>query len=190
MVDNGDVRLEDLIGNDGADTAADLGRLRQQDDVITARRDLLRAPRHWYPIMLDLHKFMVAISRIEVNHDGYGGTAPDAMVWDEVGIIKPRASSLRVIMDYASLPGSLDFWIALGSTWPPPLSLCMMLLCPTGSVSYWSFLPFWPHCFGVRTLLIQVNLVFPTLRCFLCLRFTQAIGCYVKKLFAPPSPPP
>ena len=42
MVDNGDVRIEDLIGNNGADAAADLGRLRQQDDVITARRDLLR----------------------------------------------------------------------------------------------------------------------------------------------------
>ena len=44
MVDNGDVRLMDLDGNKGADTAADLGRLRHQDDVITARRDLLRAP--------------------------------------------------------------------------------------------------------------------------------------------------
>ena len=32
------------------------------------------------PIMLDLHKFMVAISRFEVNHDGYGGTDPDAMM--------------------------------------------------------------------------------------------------------------
>ena len=38
MVDNGDVRHEDHIGNNGADTAADLGRLRQQDSVITARR--------------------------------------------------------------------------------------------------------------------------------------------------------
>ena len=27
---------EDLVGNNGADAAADLGRLRQQDDVITA----------------------------------------------------------------------------------------------------------------------------------------------------------
>ena len=72
MVDNGDVRLEDLIGNNGADTAADLGRLRQKDDVIAARRALLRARRHWYPIMLELHKFMVA--------DGCGGTARDAMV--------------------------------------------------------------------------------------------------------------
>ena len=61
MVANGDVRLEDLIGNDGADTAADFGRLRQQDDVITARRDLLRTRRHWYLIILELHKFMVAM---------------------------------------------------------------------------------------------------------------------------------
>ena len=45
---------------------ADLGKLRQQDDVITVRRALLRARRHWNPIMLDLHEFMVAISRIEV----------------------------------------------------------------------------------------------------------------------------
>ena len=28
MVDTGDVRLQDLIGNDGADTAADLGQVK------------------------------------------------------------------------------------------------------------------------------------------------------------------
>ena len=49
---SGDVRIEDLVGNDGADTAADLGRLRQHDDVITARRNLLRVRRLWYPIIL------------------------------------------------------------------------------------------------------------------------------------------
>ena len=114
MVDNGDVRLEDLVGNNGADAAADFGRLRQQDDVITARRDLLRVRRSWYTIMIDLHKFMVAISRIEVNHDGHGGTAPDAMVWDKGGIVNPYASSFRLIVDYASLPGPPGF---LGSTW-------------------------------------------------------------------------
>ena len=67
MVDNGDVRLEDLVGNNGADAAADLVRLRQQDGVITARRDLFRVRRFWYPIIFDLHKFMVAISRIAVQ---------------------------------------------------------------------------------------------------------------------------
>ena len=52
---------------------------------------------------VDLHKFMVAISRIDVNHDGSGGTAPDAMVWDHCGLVKTRASSLRINVDYASL---------------------------------------------------------------------------------------
>ena len=100
MVDNGDVRLEDLVGNIGADAAADLGRLRQQGDVITARRDFLRFRRFWYPIIFDLHKFMATISRIEVNHDGFGGTAPDAMVWDKGGIVKTRAPSFRLIVDH------------------------------------------------------------------------------------------
>ena len=114
MVDSGHVRLEDLVGNNGADAAAHLGRLRQQDDVIIARRDLLRVRRLWYPIVLDLHRFMVAISRIEVNHDGFGGTAPDPMVWDKGGIVKTRAPSFRLIVDHATLPGPPEF---LSSTW-------------------------------------------------------------------------
>ena len=114
MVDSGDVRLEDLVGNNGADAAADLGRLRQQDAVITARRDLLWVRRFWYPIILDLHKFMVAISRIEVNHDGFVCTAPDAMVWDKGGVVKARAPSFRLIVDHATLPGPPDF---LSSAW-------------------------------------------------------------------------
>ena len=40
-----------------------------------ARRVLLQLRCLWYPIM-ELHNFMV--SRIVVNHDGHGGTAPDA----------------------------------------------------------------------------------------------------------------
>ena len=101
-VASGDVRLEDLVGNKG--------RLRQHVDVITARRELLRVRRLWYPIIFDLHRFMVAISRIEVNHDGFGGTAPDAMVWD----VKARSSSFRLIVDHAALPGPPNF---LNSTW-------------------------------------------------------------------------
>ena len=98
-LDDGCVRQDDLIGNDGADTAADPGRLRQQDGVINERR--AQARRDWYLFT----KYIVAIFRIEVNHDGYGGTAPDAMIWDEGSISKPRSSSLRVVIDHASLPG-------------------------------------------------------------------------------------
>ena len=114
MVASGDVRVEDLIGNNGADAAADLGRLRQNDEVNTARRNLLRVRSSWYPIMLDLHRFMVSISRIEVNHDGSGGTAPDAMVWDKGGILKARVPPSRLIVDYAFLPGPPGF---LDSAW-------------------------------------------------------------------------
>ena len=64
--------------------------------------------------MLDLHRFLVAISRIEVNHDGFGGTAPDAMVWDNGGVAKTRAPSFRLIIDHATLPGPPIF---LSSTW-------------------------------------------------------------------------
>ena len=49
---------------------------------------------------------MVAISRIEVNHDG---TAPDAMVWDHGGLVKTRASSLRLVVDHASFPDPPGF---------------------------------------------------------------------------------
>ena len=115
MVDNGDVRLKDLSGND-ADTAADLGRLRQQDDVITARRDLLRTRRHWYPIMLEFHKFMVAISRIE--DDGY------------------EPPPCEFVVDHATLPGPRDFWDNSWCTLALTPSLRMMSLSgPTVSIS-------------------------------------------------------
>ena len=132
MVASGDVRLEDLVGNNGADAAADLGRLRQRDDVITARCNLLRVRRLWYPIMLDLHRFMVAVSRIEVNYDGFGGTAPDALVWDQGGIVKTRAPSFRLIIDHAALPGPPDFLKAPGVLW-------ILFLLPR------MMLPSWPY---------------------------------------------
>ena len=76
-VQQGRVRLVDQQGNAEADTAADLGRRHQSEVLIDARRRLLKARSHWYPIMLDLHRFIIAIARVSVNHDGGGGTAPD-----------------------------------------------------------------------------------------------------------------
>ena len=154
MVDSGDVRFEDLVGNNGADAAADLGRLRQQDAVITARRDLLRVRRFWYPIILDLHRFMVAISRIEVNHDGFGGTAPDAMVWDKGGVVKTRTPSFRLIVDHATLPGPPGF---LDSTWctlnPLPITPDDVAVWPYSvDILLVFFLPFWLLFIGHRIL--------------------------------------
>ena len=67
MVAGGSVPQDDLVGNGGADTHTDLCRLRQKDGVINARRALLRVRRHWYPIIVDLHKFMVAVTDMAVR---------------------------------------------------------------------------------------------------------------------------
>ena len=79
-VQQGRVRLEDQVGNAAAGTAADLIRRHQSEVLIDARRRLLKARSYWYPIMLDLHRFMIAVARESVNHDGRGGTAPDPFV--------------------------------------------------------------------------------------------------------------
>ena len=81
--------------------------------------------------MLDLHKIMAAFSRIEVNHDGNGRTALDPMTWDEGCVIKPRASSLRVTIDHASLPGPPG---VLDSSWS---SLCLSRVTQE-DVAVWS----------------------------------------------------
>ena len=66
----GDVRAADMLEN--ADKAADMGRLHLSEPAIDARRTLLKARRHWYFIVFDLQKYMVAVPRNVVNHDGLG----------------------------------------------------------------------------------------------------------------------
>ena len=113
-VHQGRVRLVDKQGNAEADVAADLGRRHQDEVLIDARRQLLGARSYWYPIMTDLHRFMIAIARVSVNHDGKGGTAPDPLVWDQGSKPKVRRHDVRVTVDLASLPGPPGF---LSSDW-------------------------------------------------------------------------
>ena len=68
------------MGNAEADAAADLGRRHQSEILIDARRRLLQVRSYWYPLMFDLHRFMVAVARVSVNHVGRCGTAPDPLV--------------------------------------------------------------------------------------------------------------
>ena len=49
------------------DTAADLSRRHQSEEVLDARRTLLNARELWYPILLQLYRFMVAVSRVSVS---------------------------------------------------------------------------------------------------------------------------
>ena len=113
-VQHGRVRLLDRLGNVEADIAADLGRRHQTELLIDARRKLLQARTYWYPIMTDLHRFMIAIARVSVNHDGKGGTAPDPLVWDQGSKPRVRNLAIRVTVDLASLPGPPGF---LNFTW-------------------------------------------------------------------------
>ena len=65
-VQQGRVRLVDQHGNAEADAAADLGRRHQHEVLIDARRRLLQARCHWYPIMSVLHRFMIAVAFLSI----------------------------------------------------------------------------------------------------------------------------
>ena len=93
---SGRVRLEDQLGNAEADTAADLGRRHQIEVLIDAWGKLLKAHSYRYPIMLDLHMFMIVIAWDAVNHDGRGGIALDPLVWDQGSRPKARKLAIRV----------------------------------------------------------------------------------------------
>ena len=69
---------------------------------------------HLYPIVLQLHRFMIAVDRVTVDHDGRSGIAPDPLVWDQGGPKKTRKIDIRVNVDLASLPGPPGF---LGGLW-------------------------------------------------------------------------
>ena len=96
--DQGRVRGEDGLGNAEADTAAVFGRRHQPESVMDVGGGFCFR-----------YRFMIAVSRVTVNHDGRGGTAPDPLVWDQGSWRKHRKVDIRVTIDLASLPGPLGF---------------------------------------------------------------------------------
>ena len=158
-VQQGRVRLIDQQGNAEADTAADLGRRHQSVMLIDARRRLLQARSRWYPMLLDLHRFMIAVALVSVNHDGKGGTAPDPLVWDQGSRPKVRKLAVRDNVDLASLPGPPGFlnnnWVQVDaghitsadiSAWPYSIGILVRftsflgtLHWPSGSVDLGHF---------------------------------------------------
>ena len=118
MVLGGRVRELDRLGNDAADEAADFGRRRVGNAVIDARRNLSGVCGRWYPVILDLHRFFIAISRAVVNNvhrffiaisravvnnDGSNCTAPDPLVWS-AGALPKRRRLVHAVRDRAFLP--------------------------------------------------------------------------------------
>ena len=109
MVLHGRVRGVGKLGNDAADEAADVGRRRVSPAVSDARRNLSGVCGRWYPIILDLHRFFIAVSRAVVNHDGRDGTAPDPLVWS-AGALHKRRRLVHAVRDRAFLPGPPGIW--------------------------------------------------------------------------------
>ena len=108
---------------------------------------------------LDLHRFMIAVARVSVNHDGKGGTAPDPLVWDQGSRPKVRKLAIRINVDLASLPGPPGFlnnsWIQVDAghitgadiaAWPYSVSILFRFTSflntlhrPSGSVDFGHF---------------------------------------------------
>ena len=100
---DGQVRELDRLGNDAAYEAADFGRWRVGPADIDARRNLSGGCGRWCPVILDLHRFFIAISGAVVNHDGSDGTAPDPTVWS-AGALPKRRRLVHAVRNLAMLP--------------------------------------------------------------------------------------
>ena len=103
MVLDGRVREVDRLGNNAAVEAADFGRRRVGNAVIDARRNLSGVCGRWYPVIIDLHRFFIDISRAADIHDGRDGTAPDPLVWS-AGAHAKRRRLVHAVRDQAFLP--------------------------------------------------------------------------------------
>ena len=101
--------MEDRLGGVQADTAADLGWRHQSEAVMDIRRALVKARELWCTIVRQLHRLMIAISRISVNHDWRGGTAPYPLVWDQESRAKQRKVDVRGLCKRA-LGSSSSWW--------------------------------------------------------------------------------
>ena len=109
LVRSGQVRALDRYGNTRADEAADFGRRRVWPEVPDARRNLSGVCRRWYPVVLVLHRFFIAISRAVVNCEDSSGLAPHPLVWS-AGSLPKRRRIVDVVRNVALLPCPLHLW--------------------------------------------------------------------------------
>ena len=181
-VQQGRARLADQHGNAEADAAADLGRRHQSEDLINARRRLLLARSHWYPIMYDLHRFMIAVARVSVNHDGKGGTAPDPLVWDQ-GSRRFVSLLFGLMLTWRLFLVLLVFWIIPGFRLMLVALLMMTFLLGLIVFPYWlGLLPFLVDYTGLPVLLIWVMMGSPFWSFSYFSNSGLVTGCLVRRL--------
>ena len=182
MVLDGRVREVDRFGNDAADEPADFGRRRVGNAAIDVRRNLSGVCGRWYPVLLDLHRFFIAISRAVVNHDDLDGTAPDPLVWS-AGAHPKRRRLVHAVRDRAFLPGPPGIW---DSEWVciPASAICAedILIGPILLVSWSGGLLFWAHFIGLLVVWILGLVVFLMWNCSFFMNFGLERGCLLKRL--------
>ena len=62
-----------------------------------------------------------------VNHDGAGGTAPDALVWS-AGSPRQKRRPVQAVRDFAMVPGPAHIWILSGLGFVRILLMMLMFL--------------------------------------------------------------
>ena len=140
LVRRGQIRELDREGNNRAGEAADFGRRWFAPHTIYARRNLSGVCERWYPVVRDLHRFLIAVSRAVVNDDGAAGIAPHPLVWS-AGSLPEKRRVVHAIRDAALLPGPPPIG---GSGWVEniPASVATEDVCQ------------WPYSLGVLVKLV------------------------------------
>ena len=161
----------------GNNQAADFGRCGVGPHVIDARRNLSGVCGRWYPVVLVLHLFFIAISRAVVNDDGSVGTAPHLLVLCP-GALPKRRRVVHAVRDVALLHGPAPVW---DSGWVSVLPTSVT----ADDVCHWPYsvgvpvklVAFLCMCIGQYLVLIWVLAVSPMLSSFLILKASVEEGC-------------
>ena len=94
--------------------------------AIDVRRRFLSACSSWYPVVLDLHRFFIAITRAAVNEDGCAGVALHPTVWSSGGQVKRRKVRAST-WEYAWIPVPVGLWRHGSFSWPRSEVMLMLV---------------------------------------------------------------
>ena len=99
----------------------------------------LSACSSWYPVVLELHRFFIAIARAAVNDDGCAGVALHPTVWSSGDLAKKRRVRASA-WEFAWVPGPLGLWRHGFFSWPS-IEVCgdglLVKLCSLLSSLHW-----------------------------------------------------
>ena len=158
LVRSGQVRALDRYGNTRADEAADFGRRRVWPEVADPRRNLSGVCRRWYPVVLVLHRFFIAISRAVMTLLVW----PLTLLFGLLGAILKDVAllmSLRMLLCFRVL---LISGILVGLVFLLLLSLLRISVFGRTLLGSWSsWLPSWVLFFGPLLVLTWVLGKFP-----------------------------